>query len=77
MLPHSAADGIASELLRRGEASARTAGAALIWLHVESTNESAIRLYRAHSFTHQGHEDHYYARERNAETYSKRLTPET
>ncbi len=69
--------GIASELLRRDETSALTAGATLIWLHVESTNEAAIRLYRAHGFTHRGHEDHYYARGRNAEIYSKHLAPES
>ena len=69
--------GIASELLRRDETSALAAGAILIWLHVESTNESAIRLYRAHGFTHHGHEDHYYARGRNAEIYSKHLAAES
>lgn len=68
---------VASELLRRAEVSARDAGALLIWLHVESTNESAIRLYRAHGFTFQGHKDHYYARGRSADIYSKPLTPET
>ncbi len=65
--------GIASELLRRAEASARASGAGLIWLHVESTNAAAIRLYGVHGFTHHGHEDHYYARGRNAEIYSKPL----
>jgi ribosomal protein S18 acetylase RimI-like enzyme len=69
--------GIASELLRRAENSARNVGASLIWLHVESTNETAIRLYRAHGFNHQGHENHYDARGRNAEIYLKRLTPDT
>ena len=68
--------GIASQLLRQAETSARSAGATLIWLHVESTNEAAIRLYRAHGFTHRGHEDHYYARGRNAEIYSKTLNPD-
>jgi ribosomal protein S18 acetylase RimI-like enzyme len=69
--------GIASELLRRAESSARAAGASLLWLHVESTNEPAIRLYRAHGFNHQGHENHYYARGRNAEIYAKPLSPDT
>jgi len=67
--------GIASELLRRAENSARSAGATLIWLHVESTNQPAIILYRAHGFVHKGHEADYYARGRNAEIYSKPLTP--
>lgn len=67
--------GIASELLRRAQASALAAGASRLWLHVESTNASAIRLYRAHGFIRHGHEDHFYARGRNAEIYSKALTP--
>lgn len=68
--------GIASELLWRAEASACAAGAGLLWLHVESTNEAAIRLYEAHGFTRQGSEAHYYARGRNADIYSKRLNPD-
>lgn len=66
--------GIAAELLRRAEASAQTAGARLLWLHVESTNEAAIGLYRAHGFTRLGSEPHYYARGRNADVYSKTLS---
>jgi ribosomal-protein-alanine N-acetyltransferase len=65
--------GIAAQLLRRAEASAQAAGARLIWLHVESTNEAAIALYRAHGFVHNGREPHYYARGRNAEVYSKTI----
>ncbi len=67
--------GIASGLLRRAEASAQSAGAMLIWLHVESTNHPAIRLYRAHGYRHRGSEGHYYARGRNADIYSKPLVP--
>lgn len=65
--------GVASELLRHAEISAQAAGAALIWLHVESTNDSAIRLYRSHRFAFQGTVDNYYARGRNADIYSKPL----
>lgn len=68
--------GIASELLCRAETSARAAAAALLWLHVEATNEAAIRLYRAHGFVHNGREDNYYARGRDAEVYSKPLPSE-
>jgi ribosomal protein S18 acetylase RimI-like enzyme len=68
--------GVASELLRYAEISARAARATLIWLHVESTNEAAIHLYRAHGFIHRGQEDHYYARGRNADIYSKTLKPD-
>lgn len=65
--------GIAAELLRHAENSARTAGAALLWLHVESTNHPAIHLYRAHGFAREGRQDHYYARGRNADIYAKPL----
>lgn len=67
--------GIASELFRCAESSAQAAGAILIWLHVESTNAAAIHLYCAHGFVHRGRKDHYYARGRNAEIYSKPLKP--
>ena len=73
MAPQFRRRGIASELLRHAETSARDAGAGLLWLHVESTNDSAIRLYQSHGFTRSGHQDHYYARNRNAEIYSKPL----
>lgn len=66
--------GIGAELLRRAEEAARSAGAGLLWLHVESTNDAAIRLYRAHGFQRQGSEEHYYARHRNADIYAKPLT---
>jgi len=67
--------GIAAELLRRAEDSAHAAFASLLWLHVESTNEAAIRLYQAHGFIRQGSQAHYYARGRNADIYSKPLVP--
>ena len=63
--------GIARELLTRLEQSAQAAGAAAIWLHVDTENTSAIRLYEAHGYTRQGREEHYYARHRPAYVYSK------
>ncbi len=74
VLPAQRGRGAGSELLRRIEDSARAANAAAIWLHVESTNTSAIRLYRAHGYQPQGSTRHYYARGRNADIYSKSLT---
>ena len=65
--------GAGSELLRRVESSARDAGARLIWLHVDAENATAIRLYEAHGYRHQGKEDHYYARNRPALIYAKSL----
>ena len=46
-----------------------------IWLHVDAENAPAIRLYQAHGYQKQGREEHYYARHRPAEIYSKPLTP--
>jgi len=63
--------GIASELLRRAEASARTAGAHVIWLHVSETNAPAIRLYQARGYIEQGREENYYAEGIPALLYAK------
>ena len=66
--------GIARELLTRIEQSAQSAGAAAIWLHVDAENTPAIQLYEAHGYNKQGREEHYYARHRAADIYSKPLT---
>jgi [ribosomal protein S18]-alanine N-acetyltransferase len=66
---------IARELLTRLESSAQIAGALSIWLHVDAENAPAIRLYRAHGYEKQGRQEHYYARHRAAEIYSKPLSP--
>lgn len=73
VLPEERKKGVGAELLRRLEASARFAGASLIWLHVDAENSSAIRLYEAHGYAHQGREVKYYAGERDALIYSKLL----
>jgi ribosomal protein S18 acetylase RimI-like enzyme len=65
--------GIGAELMRRIEASARDAGAHSIWLHVDTKNSNAIRLYEAHGYTRQGREQHFYARHRAAFVYVKSL----
>ena len=65
--------GIGLELLRRLEQAAIDARAGLIWLHVDAENEPAIRLYRAEGYRLQGRHEHYYARHRAAEVYSKQL----
>ncbi len=67
--------GVGAELLRRLEASAQSAGAHLIWLHVDAENFPAIRLYEAHGYRREGKEDHYYARSRPALLYAKSLEP--
>ena len=65
--------GIGGELLRRVEGSAKRAGAADIWLHVDAENAAAIRLYEAHEYVRQGREEHFYARHRAALVYAKGL----
>jgi [ribosomal protein S18]-alanine N-acetyltransferase len=65
--------GIGAELLRRVEISSRTACAKAIWLHVDAENSSAIRLYEAHGYKQHGREEHYYARQRPAIIYSKKI----
>jgi ribosomal protein S18 acetylase RimI-like enzyme len=67
--------GIARELLIRLEDSAQKAAALSIWLHVDTENAPAIRLYQDHGYQKQGREEHYYARLRSADIYSKPLMP--
>jgi [ribosomal protein S18]-alanine N-acetyltransferase len=63
--------GIGTGLLRRIESSAREAGAHSIWLHVDTENANAIRLYEMHGYARQGREEHFYARHRAAFVYAK------
>jgi len=65
--------GIASELLRRVEASAGAAEAQAIGLHVAESNTAAIRLYQAHGYQPQGREENYYAAGLHAVIFSKDL----
>ena len=73
VLPQQRRRGIGVELLHRLEASALSAGAGLIWLHVDAENDPAIGLYRAEGYRQQGRHEHYYARYRAAEIYMKEL----
>jgi ribosomal-protein-alanine N-acetyltransferase len=65
--------GIGLELLRRIESSARAAGAAQIWLHVDKENTAALRLYHAEGYVQRGTHAHYYGRTRDAHIYCKQL----
>jgi ribosomal protein S18 acetylase RimI-like enzyme len=65
--------GIATELLRRLETSATTAGATAIGLHVAESNAPAIHLYHAHGYLSQGREETYYAQGIAALIYFKPL----
>lgn len=71
--PDLRGQGVGGELLRLIEDSARAAGAALIWLHVDMENASAIRLYQAHGYLCEGQKANYYARSRDALIYAKGL----
>jgi ribosomal-protein-alanine N-acetyltransferase len=71
--PAHRGQGAGAELLSRLEASACAAGAVEIWLHVDSENATAIRLYRATGFLRVGRHENYYPHRRPAEIYSKRL----
>jgi [ribosomal protein S18]-alanine N-acetyltransferase len=73
VLPEYRNRGAGAELLQRLEDSARAEKAAMIWLHVDSENHGAIRLYQRHGYLHRGHRAHYYARGRAAEIYVKSL----
>ena len=66
--------GIGTELLLRIEASARSAGAQSVWLHVDAENDSAIRLYEAQGYEYQGREKLFYDGRRDALIYSKSLS---
>jgi ribosomal protein S18 acetylase RimI-like enzyme len=68
--------GVGGELLRHAEASARGAGADLIWLHVDAENTPAIHLYEAQGYRRQGREESYYARGKSALIYAKSLETE-
>jgi [ribosomal protein S18]-alanine N-acetyltransferase len=65
--------GVGAELMDRVEQSARSAGAKVIWLHVDAENANAIRLYEAHSYRREGREANYYPRGRAALIYAKSL----
>lgn len=52
--------GIGAELLHRCIASARAAGAGVLWLHVADENSAARSLYAAQGFVEQGKEPNYY-----------------
>jgi ribosomal-protein-alanine N-acetyltransferase len=53
------------------EGSTRGAGAEAIWLHVDASNEAAIRLYESAGYRRQGREEDYYAPGRAALIYKK------
>lgn len=73
VLPAMRGRGIGNELLSRLEDSALGIGSCAIWLHVDSQNASAIRLYESHGYVCQGRNDRYYPQGRAALIYRKGL----
>jgi len=71
--PEARGKRVGGTLLRRIEESARMAGAAFIWLHVEVGNAGAIRLYEAQGYSCEGRRENYYPLGRAALIYVKRL----
>jgi ribosomal-protein-alanine N-acetyltransferase len=71
VLPEMRGRGAGNELLRRIEESSRERGARAIWLHVDSQNAGAIRLYEAHGYQCEGRRENYYARGRAGLIYRK------
>ena len=75
--PEMRGRGAGNQLLRRIEESAREKGARAIWLHVESGNGGAIRLYELHGYRCEGRQENYYARGRAGLVYRKLLEGES
>ncbi len=73
VLPGHRGRGIATDLLRHAESSARAGDASALWLHVDATNTAAIRLYEKEGFVLQGRKDHYYGAGTEALIYRKSL----
>jgi ribosomal protein S18 acetylase RimI-like enzyme len=71
--PQARRQGVGSKLLSQAEASARQAGAGVLWLHVDAQNLEAIRMYEAHGYSYEGREENYYPQGRAALIYAKRL----
>ena len=75
VLPEMRGRGTGAELLSRIDNSARDKGARAIWLHVDSQNSSAIRLYESRGYLCQGRKENYYPQGHAALIYVKRFEP--
>ena len=75
VLPEFRGRGIGVELMQRLEGSARAAGAAMIWLHVDLDNAPAIHLYERLGYRKTGRAENFYPRNRPAAIYAKNLLP--
>ncbi len=73
VLPGFRRMGIARQLLKRAEQSAREAGCAAIELHVSERNVGGLALYEAAQYAKVGVVPEYYGRRENALRYRKAL----
>jgi ribosomal protein S18 acetylase RimI-like enzyme len=67
--------GVGGELLNRLETSAHAVTATSIWLHVDTANSGAIRLYEAHGYLCEGRQEDFYTQGNAALIYRKQLVP--
>lgn len=67
--------GIATQLLMHIEETVRQAGASILWLHVDSTNSSAVRLYQSQGYVALGREENFYPQGNAAIAFRKQLKP--
>ena len=65
--------GVARQLLRHAEQSARDARATVIWLHVDESNHAALALYRGCGYQLHGRDEQYYENGHSAEIYIKSI----
>jgi len=77
VVPEFRRRGVGRELLNRAEESARLAGAASIWLHVDAENAGAILLYETQGYSCQGRKEDFYPLGRAGLIYMKRLTADS
>lgn len=66
--------GIGLKLLRLLEGSSLAAGASMIWLHVDSHNKDAKKLYFTSGYENKGAQQNYYGNRHDAEIYCKVLS---
>lgn len=71
--PDRRRQGVARELLRLIDGSARKASVQHIWLHVDANNAGALRLYEANGHICEGREENYYPQGHAALIYCKTL----
>lgn len=76
VLPEWRGQGIGATLLERLEESAMDHNSVALWLHVDAENANAIRLYERSGYRESGRAEHFYARNRAAAIYVKRLIRE-